>query len=199
MAALRPRGAASARRGPGTVMVGMVALICLAAGYLLGNSSRWAEASTQASEAGTAAELQQEPTAGATGVDAAASSVNSGSSTQDAAAAGGAGGGAGVKTVCEDTCPGHAKNGVCNDGRPTPENDQTDSMTIFEVLCDLGTDCSDCGPWVRMLPAVVGAAAACSMCLQKSSLPVLAGRLQRAFPLCCQRRWQDEPALPTRS
>ncbi|KAL4449442.1 hypothetical protein ABPG77_007086 [Micractinium sp. CCAP 211/92] len=149
MAALRPRVAASARRGPGTVMVGMVALICLAAGYLLGNSSRWAEASTQGSEAGTAAELQQEPTAGAAGVDAPASSVISGSSTQDVAAAGEAGGGARVKTVCEDTCPGHAKNGVCNDGRPTPEKDQTDSMTIFEVLCDLGTDCSDCGPWVH--------------------------------------------------
>ncbi|KAL4427805.1 hypothetical protein ABPG75_001894 [Micractinium tetrahymenae] len=154
MAALRPRGAGAPSRGPGKAMVGMVALICLAAGYFLGNSSRWAEASTQVLGEGVAAELepqraQQELGTAAGAGDDDFSSGGGGSASSTTAAVGGAGGGARVKTVCEDTCPGHAKNGVCNEGRPTPDKDESDSLTIFEVLCDLGTDCSDCGPWVH--------------------------------------------------
>lgn len=54
-----------------------------------------------------------------------------------------------VKRVCEDTCLGHASNGVCDEGRPALlEGHQTDIST-FEVFCDLGTDCSDCGAWVH--------------------------------------------------
>ena len=85
--------------------------------------------------------------------------------------------------MCEDTCPGHARNGVCNDGRPTPDKDETDSMTIFEVLCDLGTDCSDCGPWVSTAPARLPWAprrpAGLGLCM--CVLPVLAGGPQHVL------------------
>eukprot|EP00195_Chlamydomonas_chlamydogama_P011405 CAMPEP_0202902672 /NCGR_PEP_ID=MMETSP1392-20130828/16989_1 /ASSEMBLY_ACC=CAM_ASM_000868 /TAXON_ID=225041 /ORGANISM="Chlamydomonas chlamydogama, Strain SAG 11-48b" /LENGTH=567 /DNA_ID=CAMNT_0049589473 /DNA_START=195 /DNA_END=1898 /DNA_ORIENTATION=+ len=42
--------------------------------------------------------------------------------------------------ICTDTCK-KAKNGVCDDGRYATKS------TMQEVFCDLGTDCSDCGPW----------------------------------------------------
>eukprot|EP00884_Botryococcus_braunii_P020609 jgi/Botrbrau1/7231/Bobra.0021s0016.1 len=45
-------------------------------------------------------------------------------------------------SVCSNTCP-HALNGVCNDGR----------SGAGRVLCDMGTDCSDCGAWSLQLPA----------------------------------------------
>lgn len=58
---------------------------------------------------------------------------------------------AAVKSVCENTCAGFTNNGICDEGRPnaqaTPES-QPDSAAVFEVQCDLGTDCGDCGPWV---------------------------------------------------
>ncbi|KAG1672226.1 hypothetical protein FOA52_002927 [Chlamydomonas sp. UWO 241] len=45
--------------------------------------------------------------------------------------------------VCLDTCF-KASDGVCDDGRTTsPEAD----MLTRRVVCDLGTDCQDCGPW----------------------------------------------------
>jgi FkbM family methyltransferase len=59
---------------------------------------------------------------------------------------------AAVKSVCENTCTGFAKNGVCDEGRPNAKatlETQPDSAAIFEVQCDLGTDCDDCGPWVH--------------------------------------------------
>ena len=42
------------------------------------------------------------------------------------------------QSVCLDSCR-TAKNGVCDDGRGTEIK--------RSVTCDLGTDCSDCGPW----------------------------------------------------
>lgn len=52
--------------------------------------------------------------------------------------------------VCADTCP-HARDGVCQEGRagrgPAAAAAAGDGTGPFEVLCDLGTDCSDCGPW----------------------------------------------------
>lgn len=45
--------------------------------------------------------------------------------------------------VCLNTCP-HANNGVCNDGRQLAGRE---SPVSRQVLCDLGTDCADCGPW----------------------------------------------------
>lgn len=146
MAVLRARGATASQRGPGRALVGMAALLCLTGSYLLGKSSLWADANTRLMDAGTAAVLKTHQVQVAEG-----DGGSGGSSIPDASASASAAASARarVKTVCEDSCPGQAKNGVCNDGRPTPDKDQTDSMTIFEVLCDLGTDCSDCGPWVR--------------------------------------------------
>lgn len=46
--------------------------------------------------------------------------------------------------LCSDSCAA-AKNGVCDEGRGTawpPE-----PYEGLQVLCDLGTDCADCGPW----------------------------------------------------
>ena len=69
---------------------------------------------------------------------------------------GGSGGGGGggqahvtapLKTVCADTCA-HARNGVCDEGRPGPGTQQPPGA-IYAVRCDLGTDCADCGPWVH--------------------------------------------------
>lgn len=53
-----------------------------------------------------------------------------------------------VRTVCENTCP-TARDGVCQDGRPSPGSNATSFYeTLHPVVCDLGTDCADCGPWV---------------------------------------------------
>ncbi|KAL6784221.1 hypothetical protein ACKKBG_A05315 [Auxenochlorella protothecoides x Auxenochlorella symbiontica] len=53
-----------------------------------------------------------------------------------------------VRTVCENTCP-TARDGVCQDGRPGPGSNATSFYeTLHPVVCDLGTDCADCGPWV---------------------------------------------------
>lgn len=59
---------------------------------------------------------------------------------------------AGPKTVCSDTCPGHASDGICDEGRPNVTagaGAQQTGSPVQAVHCDLGTDCSDCGPWVR--------------------------------------------------
>ncbi|GMH44297.1 hypothetical protein BSKO_12231 [Bryopsis sp. KO-2023] len=49
-----------------------------------------------------------------------------------------------VRQVCEDTCR-FAGNGICEDGSDAAESE-------IKVLCDLGTDCSDCGPWATEAP-----------------------------------------------
>ncbi|GMH44326.1 hypothetical protein BSKO_12260 [Bryopsis sp. KO-2023] len=49
-----------------------------------------------------------------------------------------------VRQVCADTCES-ARNGVCEDGSEANERE-------IKVLCDLGTDCSDCGPWTTEAP-----------------------------------------------
>jgi len=52
--------------------------------------------------------------------------------------------------VCHDSCA-TAKDGICQEGRPGvgpggfPSYDELDLP--HRVFCDLGTDCSDCGPW----------------------------------------------------
>ena len=46
-------------------------------------------------------------------------------------------------SFCDDSCP-TAKDGVCDDGRHYPN--MTAGRETY-VACDLGTDCSDCGPW----------------------------------------------------
>eukprot|EP00887_Chlorella_sp_A99_P003278 scaffold9.g3278.t1 len=60
-----------------------------------------------------------------------------------AAGSGSAAAGAGLVRICSDACP-RAKNGVCDDGRPGPGQAEAPHQR-FEVHCDLGTDCSDCG------------------------------------------------------
>lgn len=88
------------------------------------------------------AQPDQRPAAQAVAVLGGGTSSSAGSSSTSAA---------GVKTVCEDSCAGHASNGVCDDGRPEVKlkAGTTDTNTIYEVHCDLGTDCSDCGAWVH--------------------------------------------------
>ncbi|KAG1670446.1 hypothetical protein FOA52_010182 [Chlamydomonas sp. UWO 241] len=48
--------------------------------------------------------------------------------------------------ACADTCP-KANDGVCNEGRHAEPGGPA-----VAVECDLGTDCSDCGPWGGHLP-----------------------------------------------
>ncbi|GIL74023.1 hypothetical protein Vretimale_5047 [Volvox reticuliferus] len=74
-----------------------------------------------------------------------------------------------VRSHCSNTCF-KAFDGVCDEGRP-PSNITLvgpDDMRrrrrarglramevakdVSELLCDLGTDCSDCGPWVGTVP-----------------------------------------------
>ena len=47
---------------------------------------------------------------------------------------------------CGDTCGEHANNGVCDEGWRLPEG----GAEAVEVLCDPGTDCTDCGIWPHM-------------------------------------------------
>ena len=49
-------------------------------------------------------------------------------------------------TRCDDTCA-HAGDGSCDDG-----HDATGA-----VRCDVGTDCTDCGPWTADVPAAMAA------------------------------------------
>ena len=108
--------------------------------------------------------------------------ISSGGTTAAAAALATTGGAAGtsfgadgVKTVCQDTCPGHANNGICEDGRPSIKSEAPpEEMAMFLVLCDLGTDCGDCGPWVS---TDCGAALPCL--LLRSWLPPSRGRRSR--------------------
>eukprot|EP00884_Botryococcus_braunii_P021704 jgi/Botrbrau1/8217/Bobra.0392s0013.1 len=51
--------------------------------------------------------------------------------------------------VCDNSCPA-AKNAVCDDGRLGDRQ---------KVLCDLGTDCADCGPWKYQVPKSLAAGA----------------------------------------
>ncbi|GAB4819835.1 hypothetical protein N2152v2_006881 [Parachlorella kessleri] len=50
--------------------------------------------------------------------------------------------------VCSDTCAS-AKNGVCEEGRAKVVTVPVDvrDPDLYPATCDLGTDCSDCGPW----------------------------------------------------
>lgn len=48
------------------------------------------------------------------------------------------------RTVCTDTCAS-ARNGVCDEGRPSKGAAPT--AAALTVLCDLGSDCEDCGAW----------------------------------------------------
>lgn len=68
----------------------------------------------------------------------------------EAAATGDAPAGGAPKTVCSDTCS-RAKDGVCDEGRPNiTAGAQQSTSPVQAVHCDLGTDCTDCGPWVRL-------------------------------------------------
>ncbi|KAG1678984.1 hypothetical protein FOA52_013047 [Chlamydomonas sp. UWO 241] len=51
-----------------------------------------------------------------------------------------------VSTLCSDTCA-KAKDGVCDDGRVTKKFPGDAGAKGTPVLCDMGTDCSDCGTW----------------------------------------------------
>jgi hypothetical protein len=50
--------------------------------------------------------------------------------------------------LCADTCVS-ANDGTCDEGRPPNARPKriNDNNTYYLVSCDLGTDCSDCGPW----------------------------------------------------
>ncbi|GAX82272.1 hypothetical protein CEUSTIGMA_g9701.t1 [Chlamydomonas eustigma] len=61
-----------------------------------------------------------------------------------------------LQPVCKNTCL-KAHDGVCDEGRaaafaPVSIPSSTDSVKAVEVLCDLGTDCADCGAWSGHLP-----------------------------------------------
>jgi hypothetical protein len=59
------------------------------------------------------------------------------------------GGAAPVRTTaCADTC-GTARDGVCDEGRPAAGAlpNTPPSGGYWNVTCDLGTDCNDCGAW----------------------------------------------------
>lgn len=113
----------------------LIGLVCLSAGYYLGQS------------AGSPSAVGRQAAAAAGGgqVGGGAGSSSGGSRASEPAPAA-------VKSVCENTCAGFTNNGICDEGRPnaqaTPES-QPDSAAVFEVQCDLGTDCGDCGPWVH--------------------------------------------------
>ena len=47
--------------------------------------------------------------------------------------------------ACTNTCSRHARDGFCDDGGPGAE---------YQTLCDLGTDCEDCGPRVMPPPTL---------------------------------------------
>ncbi|RMZ52919.1 hypothetical protein APUTEX25_001038, partial [Auxenochlorella protothecoides] len=49
-----------------------------------------------------------------------------------------------LTAVCTNTCP-KARDGVCQDGRQVLKASRQQPSP---VLCDLGTDCEDCGPWI---------------------------------------------------
>lgn len=98
------------------------------------------------------------------------------------------GGYAPPRRVCEDSCTGFTRNGVCDEGRPTHwramtrnrrkrQYQQDPSAALYTVHCDLGTDCLDCGPWVRRL----GARAVLPWC----GVPAAASRLPPAPALPC--------------
>ncbi|PRW60388.1 A disintegrin and metallo ase with thrombospondin motifs 12 [Chlorella sorokiniana] len=126
----------------------LIALVCLTAGYFLGRgggspSSSGVPRSGAAAEGGGKVNTGSGGRGGGSG--GSSSSKGSSSSASDP-------GPAAVKSVCENTCTGFAKNGVCDEGRPNAKatlETQPDSAAIFEVQCDLGTDCDDCGPWVH--------------------------------------------------
>jgi hypothetical protein len=133
------------QRGPGRgLIVLLAAAICLAVGYALGANSL--SAFSAASRTAASASVSAAGDAATPGLphasEAESSNILSGNPVSKE--------GAGVKTVCEDSCPGRAGDGVCNEGRPHAKADAPpEKLAILEVHCDLGTDCSDCGPWVR--------------------------------------------------
>lgn len=48
--------------------------------------------------------------------------------------------------ICSEECGvPYSRNGMCDDGRPEPSNASAYDGTVRQVLCDLGTDCADCG------------------------------------------------------
>ena len=49
-----------------------------------------------------------------------------------------------TKSICKNTCA-TANDGVCNDGRPSRNEDAGAEPLYRNVACDLGTDCADCG------------------------------------------------------
>eukprot|EP00798_Chlamydomonas_sp_ICE-L_P016730 gene16730-22999_t len=51
---------------------------------------------------------------------------------------------------CSNSCA-TARNGFCEDGSRASE-----SPSSVPLLCDLGTDCADCGPWKGGLPIAIG-------------------------------------------
>ncbi|EFN60043.1 hypothetical protein CHLNCDRAFT_133271 [Chlorella variabilis] len=121
---------AKARLGPLHLML-LVAVGCLAGGYLIGMTSSlpWKKTSKRGRRAVPAGN---------------ASLVWQGE------------GYAPSRHKCEDSCAGFTRNGVCNEGRATVQNawsrqrvEQDPANAALEVLCDLGTDCGDCGPWLH--------------------------------------------------
>lgn len=124
--------------------------VCLALGYGLASSNRQAQSGVVVQQeqvgkndrgTGEQTHNQSIKQQGAASGTAAAAATGTGSGSTRVG---------GIKTVCEDTCPGHANNGVCDDGRPSlSSKEKVEQAAISLVLCDLGTDCGDCGPWVH--------------------------------------------------
>lgn len=52
----------------------------------------------------------------------------------------------GPARICNEECGApYSRNGVCDDGRPEPVASSSYTGLQRPVLCDLGTDCADCG------------------------------------------------------
>ena len=62
------------------------------------------------------------------------------------------------RRTCTNTCF-KANDGVCDEARPIskggkgkPAAPLFDNKPVVPLLCDLGTDCSDCGSWEGPIP-----------------------------------------------
>mmetsp|Transcript_5720 Transcript_5720/g.12635 ORF Transcript_5720/g.12635 Transcript_5720/m.12635 type:complete len:565 (+) Transcript_5720:140-1834(+) len=133
------------RRGPSKgcrpgVVIAIVAVTCLCVGFMAGKLHEQG----LSGEAGkTAAIVANTATSAATSLVNAGSEALSRTQSQVSNLLG-----VGNGPICSNTCF-KANDGVCDEGRiqfPEP------SPSAATVLCDLGTDCADCGPWTPSAP-----------------------------------------------
>lgn len=62
-----------------------------------------------------------------------------------------------IMSMLHNLLYGQANDGVCDDGRVKKKKAGEVPLTGADfafVLCDLGTDCTDCGPWAPVVEPV---------------------------------------------